>query len=720
MKNKSMIFLSIIMFAILVGLTTIHTNNVIKSEEQSLALNESTILKDHMLIQRKYYQNLIENNTLLLDKKTSKELASVIEYGREMAFKSINSSGISIQIVSKNDNNNQADTEELKGIEFFKTHKTAKEYFNYIEKKNDSYYQYAYPLYVSKDSQLNSIISIKIPRKHTLDYTKERLKTSIALQISTLMIILLGSIIFIVKNAKKLEKLEKEKDKANLANNLKTEFLANMSHEIRTPLNAILGFTELLEESETNNNKLKYLKTINSSSHTLLGVINDILDFSKIERNKCQTESLEFNPKLEFIDTIALHYAKAVEKNVNLIVYIDPNMTTVLNSDSMRLKQVINNLIGNALKFSKAEDEVKLTIKNHGSVNNIRFCVIDNGIGISETYQQNIFEAFTREESSTRREYGGTGLGLTISFKLLELLGSKLKLKSTLGIGSTFYFDINVDNYLYDKAEDNRIINNAVFRNKKTAVLFSKKNKSNSEVINLYLNSLEISNIYNYESIDLNILKDFDLVILNYCLYDYGKIEDILSRNQYLLIIKPLSKNVNFDAVNENIIELNNPITSSELYNLYMELFLHNENGDIKKEITIEKDIKLEGKILLVEDNKSNQLFIKAILKKLGLSFDVANDGLEAMDNFKKNKYYLILMDENMPNMGGIETTKNILEYEKENNVEHTIIIALTANDLDGDKEKFITAGMDEYLTKPLDKRKLTLMMKGFLGESID
>jgi len=382
----------------------------------------------------------------------------------------------------------------------------------------------------------------------------------------------------------KTQQANEQRDKAIKALKSKDEFLANMSHEIRTPLNGILGFVNILKETIKDKKNKEYLEIIDSSSQHLLGIINDILDFSKIESGKLDIENLDFDTFLEFKSTISLYQAKAQEKNINIILNINPNLPKALKGDILRIKQVISNLLSNAIKFTNKNKNITIDINYENSL--LKVSIKDQGIGIAPKNINHIFNAFSQEDSSTTRKYGGTGLGLSISNELIKLMNGELKVKSELGIGSEFYFYI----------------------------------------------PLEIGEIH-------------------------------------------------------------------------------------KKEKLEQKDTSLSGNILVVEDNKSNQMFMKVLLKKLNLDFDIANDGLEAIDMFKKNKYNAILMDENMPNMNGIEATKHILHIEKENNLSHTPIIALTANALKGDREKFLEAGMDEYLTKPINKSKLIEVLNYFINK---
>jgi signal transduction histidine kinase/ActR/RegA family two-component response regulator len=366
--------------------------------------------------------------------------------------------------------------------------------------------------------------------------------------------------------------------------NAKSEFLANMSHEIRTPLNAIMGFVHLLKKEITTKKELEFIHIIDSSSKTLLNIIEDILDYSKIESGKLDINKYDFNVKDEFSIVTSLFDAKAKEKNINLNLTITEDVPDALNTDPLRIKQIISNLLSNAIKFTGEGKSVYVNIDYHEG--NLKVSVKDEGIGIAKEKLDHIFESFSQEDSSTTRDYGGTGLGLSISKELVKLLGGQLQVKSEKGKGSEFYF---------------------------------------------------------------------------------------------------------FIPANEGV-------------------YVQHKKEDIKSQT-------FKGsKILLVEDNKPNQMFMKVILKKLEVEFDIANDGVEAVEAFKNKKYDVILMDENMPNMNGILATKHIIDLEKEKNLKHTPIIALTANALKGDKEKFLEAGMDEYLTKPLEKNKLVEMLNKFIN----
>lgn len=523
-------------------------------------------------------------------------------------------------------------------------------------------------------------------------------------------------------NKKINQELFESNQKALHSAKAKSIFLANMSHEIRTPLNAIVGFIEILKETENDKKKLKYINTIYKSSHSLLGVINDILDFSKIESNKLDINKIDFNPLQEFESVVSLFCAKSEEKRISFNTYIDENLPQTLHSDPLRIKQILSNLLSNAIKFSKQNGLVEVNILLNNENNKVRFIVKDNGIGISKDYQKDLFKPFTQEELSTTRKYGGTGLGLAISSQLVSMLGGELKVKSKEGKGSEFYFELDIADTVHTNLSNAFLIQDRYIKNLKIATMCSQGYSAKKETLKQYLKALGVHHIKDTDIEEVQKSKDFDLLILDSSLFDNNLIKEILSKDIAIIVVKTgLSKSLIADLEGK-IKEIECPITISDLHNIFLEFFTDSTTQYIQKNKPME-EIKLNGHILLAEDNKSNQLFMKVVLKKIGLTFDIANDGLEAVEAFKRsfsadtkaNKYDAVLMDENMPNLNGIEATKKILEYEKEQNLPHTPIIAITANALSGDRRKFIAAGMDEYLTKPLDKQKLASILENIL-----
>ena len=382
--------------------------------------------------------------------------------------------------------------------------------------------------------------------------------------------------------------IEERTRELKVALEVKGNFLANMSHEIRTPLNAVLGFLHILKSNKDPSKSAKFIDTIEKASKSLLQIIEDILDFSKIESGKISIEKIYFNPVEEFKIVTDLFSENCSSKNINLNVIISKNIPDSIESDPLRIKQVLSNLISNSIKFTEANKSIFVNISYENEM--LSVSVKDEGIGIAKNKFEDIFEAFQQEDSSTTRKFGGTGLGLAISRQLINLLGGQLNVKSEVGIGSEFYFTIPA--------------------------------KAGEKII----------------------------------------------------------KEVN--------------ITNDYIFN--------------------------DVKILIAEDNNLNQELISIILDGKNIKYEIVNDGMEAIEKYKNNKYDLILMDENMPNMNGMEATQNILIYEKENNMKHTPIIAFTANAMSGDKEKFLNFGMDDYLSKPVNIKKLYEIIQQFVPNKVE
>ena len=744
--DKKLIIIVVFTFIMIAVFHTYYSYQKVQDEQKNFALAESKILNDFMFIHREYYQKLFVDKTIKLDKDTLKALPAFSAYDISNRFSKSNNYNIKVQTVSSRARNskNQADKEELKAIKFFEQNQNEKEYFEFIDDKKDPYYQYGYALridkvcmschgkkedapkfiaqeyenaYDYKIGEVRGIISVKVPQEHTHDYVHNRFIDNVIFNLATLFFILIAAVLVLIKRDKDIEILQKETKKAEVASKAKSEFLANMSHEIRTPLNAILGFVEFLEEEELDKKKLKYLSTINKSSHSLLGVINDILDFSKIESGKLEIDKISFNPTEEFESISALFCAKAEDNKLCFNTYIDNNIPKMIYSDPLRLKQVLSNLLSNAIKFSKENGHVELNIQYIKNTNSIRFSVKDDGIGISLKYQENIFKPFTQEQSSTTRKYGGTGLGLTISSQLLSMLGSELKVNSTEGLGSEFYFDLNIDNVCQINLDNYSIIKDDFIKDIKVATIFSEQYSNKKVTMKKYLNTLGLEDVKDFDTLKNENLKNIDIVILDCYMFEYETIKNILDKDIAVIVIKVGLSDSLILNLKGNIEELECPINISDLEDIFMKFFAKEFLKQEIKNDALNDKIIFNAHVLLVEDNKANQMFMKVVLKKFGLTFDIASDGNEAIEMFTNNRYDIILMDENMPNMGGIEATQNILAIEKDKGLIHTPIVALTANALKGDRERFIKAGMDEYLTKPLNKDVLVSVLNKFIGE---
>ena len=394
-----------------------------------------------------------------------------------------------------------------------------------------------------------------------------------------------SNILLAFQNRELVSQLEQKVEELSRASEAKSTFLSAMSHEIRTQMNAIIGFIKILIQGEKDELKLKYLGTIDKSSHILLGVLNDILDISKIEFGKFTIQKTVFNPKEEFESVYELFKQISKEKNINLINSISKELPRYIDSDKLRLKQIISNLLSNAVKFTPENKNIELIIKFDEDKSSLYVEVKDEGLGIAKENINKILEEFTQVDDATNRQHTGTCLGLAIANKFLHLFNSELHVESELNVGSSFSFEIYVQTReLIDEEE-------------------------------------------------------------NYELHD-----------------------IDFNA----------------------------------------------KKVLLAEDSKTNQMLMEIRLKKMDMEITVANDGLEAEELFKSGSYEIVFMDINMPNKNGVEAMHAIREYEKESESK-TPIIALTANAVSGDREKYMEEGFDDYLSKPIDNEKLVQVFQKYL-----
>ena len=535
----------------------------------------------------------------------------------------------------------------------------------------------------------------------------------------------LGTIITIedITEQTKNTELKIKTKAAEKASESKSLFLANMSHEIRTPMNAIIGLSHLMENTELNSKQKNYLTKINSSAKLLLGIINDILDFSKIEAGKLSLEYGKFNLEQMLIDINNIFSYTAAQKGLEFILFLHPDVPKEVSGDELRLKQIIINLISNSIKFTqKGEIEVCIKLKEKSNNNNViqlLFEVRDTGIGMTEEQQTKVFGAFSQADESTTRKYGGTGLGLSISKRLVELMDGKIGLKSKPNIGTTFFFDANLE-----QVEQNSLLDFLPTPDLNgTRVLVCDDNAAARLVVSTILKSFtfitkEFKNgISLLEKLESPEAENYELLILDWHMPELDGIEvakRIKNSKQILhkpkVILLTAHSEVNFEEMKLEAIDaiLYKPVTNSNLFDTIMDVF----GKDIpkryslldKKDSITEKIKEFAGaKILLVEDNEINQEVATELLQSMGLIVEVANNGKIATEKILESDssmYNLVFMDLQMPVMDGFTATKIIRENHEYLNIP---IVAMTADVMEGVKKRCLEVGMKDFVSKPIN-----------------